>query len=208
MALTHSSGAHTRGESNERMEFLGDAVLGLVICELLYRQYEDFHEGEMTKIKSAVVSRRTCAEVSDELGITQLLFLGKGIEAHTLPDSVAAAVLESLIGAVYLDGGIEPAGAFIHRTMEPKVRAIVANQLAHNYKSALQQYAQRQWNLTPIYELLDEKGPDHARAFEVGVVIGGQRFPTAWANTKKQAEQLAAQAALVQLGVVEAPESV
>lgn len=207
LALTHSSFAPSRVESNERLEFLGDAVLGLVICEQLYRDHEDFLEGDMTKVKSAVVSRQTCAEVAAELGIGEMLFLGKGIGAYEIPSSLSAAVLESLIGAVYLDGGLEPARQFILTHMIPKIRAVVANQHAQNFKSILQQYAQRRWGSTPNYELLDEKGPDHAKAFEVGVVIDGQRFPTAWGNSKKFAEQMAAKQALQTMGVVD-PDAV
>lgn len=201
-SLTHSSVANTRLESNERLEFLGDSVLGLVVCEQLFREYEDFLEGDMTKVKSAVVSRRTCAEVADELGLADMLFLGKGVGGHGLPHSVSAALLESVIGAIYLDGGLEPAKEFILRHMGPKIQAVVANQHAQNYKSMLQQYAQRHWNSTPYYEILDEKGPDHSKAFEVAVVVAGRRFESAWGNSKKESEQLAARAALEELGAV------
>lgn len=194
--------ARTRTESNERLEFLGDAVLGLIICEKLFRDHEDFQEGDMTKVKSAVVSRRMCAEVSDELGITDMLLLGKGIGGRHLPPSLAAAVLESIIGAIYMDGGLAPAETFITQHMSAKIEAVIANQHSQNFKSILQQYAQRQWNSTPYYELLDEKGPDHSKAFEVCVVMDGRRFCSAWGNCKKESEQLAARSALLELGVI------
>ncbi len=206
-ALTHSSIAPNRTDSNERLEFLGDVVLGLVVCEKLYRDHEDYQEGELTKIKSAVVSRRICAEVAEGLGIPELLHIGKGFGRRGLPTSLAAAVLESVIGAIYIDGGLEPARTFIVEHMGPQIDIVIANEHADNFKSLLQQYAQRVWGATPCYELLDEKGPDHAKAFEVGVHCGGQRFPTAWANNKKDAEQLAARAALEELGQVEPDES-
>src|SRR4051812_18624098 len=109
-ALTHTSGANTRGASNERLEFLGDAVLGLVTCEQLFLRFPDYQEGDLTKIKSVVVSRRTCARISRNLNLGDFLFLGKGMHLHTaVPSSLLADVFESLVAAVYLDGGLEPA---------------------------------------------------------------------------------------------------
>ena len=124
--------------------------------------------------------------MADELGITEMLFLGKGIGTHTLPHSLAAAVLESLIGAIYIDGGIEVARDFITRHMTAKIDAVIANQHSLNYKSILQQYAQRHWSTTPAYETLDEQGPDHAKAFEVSVVVDGRRFATPGATVKSR----------------------
>src|SRR6266550_7755422 len=109
-ALTHTSGADTRLASNERMEFLGDSVLGLVVCEQLYLRFPDYQEGDMTKIKSVVVSRRTCARISRVLNLGDFLFLGKGMHLHSVvPASLLADVFESLVPAIYLDGGLEPA---------------------------------------------------------------------------------------------------
>src|SRR5215813_3939486 len=107
-ALTHASGANTRLASNERLEFLGDAVLGLVTCEQLYSRFPDYQEGDMTKVKSAVVSRRTCARFSKELNLGDFLFLGKGMHGHAVvPSNLLADVYESLVAAIYLDGGLE-----------------------------------------------------------------------------------------------------
>jgi ribonuclease-3 len=202
-ALTHSSVATTRLESNERLEFLGDAVLGLVICERLYRTQARATEGQLTQVKSVVVSRATCAAVADETGLTEAMRLGRGFALSDVPPSMAAGLLESVIGAIYLDGGLEPARAFILKTMERHMDAVLANQYSLNYKSILQQYAQREWNCTPEYEMLDEKGPDHAKAFEIGVFSNGRRYPSAWGSNKKQAEQLAARAALLEVGAVD-----
>src|SRR5262245_41108601 len=114
LALTHASVAEARVQSNERLEFLGDAVLGLVVCEHIYSTFPDLLEGEMTKIKSTVVSRHSCAALTVKLGLGQFLSLGKGMRVHeTLPQSLAAAVLESIVAAIYLDGGLEPARAFL-----------------------------------------------------------------------------------------------
>ena len=202
-ALTHSSVAHNRQDSNERMEFLGDAVLALVVCRELYDHADELTEGEMTKIKSAVVSRSTCAVLAEEIGLCDQLVLGKGMSRRgQLPLSVAAAVFESIIGAIYLDGGLEPASDFILRYICPHIDEALANEHQENFKSMLQQHAQRRLGLTPDYQLLDEKGPDHSKCFEVAVSIEGKHFPSAWGMTKKQAEQGAAKLALAELGLL------
>src|SRR5216684_3936193 len=113
-ALTHSSGADTRLASNERLEFLGDAVLGLITCEQLFLRFPDYQEGDLTKIKSVVVSRRTCARISRLLNLGDYLFLGKGMNLHhVVPASLLADVFESLVAAMYLDGGLEVAKHFV-----------------------------------------------------------------------------------------------
>ena len=201
-ALTHASIADNRLDSNERMEFLGDAVLDLIVCEALYHKFPQYQEGDLTKVKSAVVSRRTCAEVSKETGLVDLLIIGKGISSReALPSSLAAAVYESIVAAIYLDAGFEVVKAYVLRTMTPKIDVIAANTHQHNYKAVLQQHAQKVLSATPIYELLDEKGPDHSKCFEVCVAIGGRRFTSAWGPNKKTAEQKAALLALEELGV-------
>jgi len=206
-ALTHASIADTRLESNERMEFLGDAVLDLIICEHLYLKFPEYQEGDLTKIKSAVVSRRTCAEVSNETGLTDLLIIGKGISSrNSMPSSLAAAVYESIVAAVYLDGGFDVIKEYVLRTMGPKADAIASNAHQQNFKAVLQQHAQKVLGATPIYELLDEKGPDHSKCFEVGVTVGGRRFTSAWGPNKKMAEQKAALLALEELEVLDQKE--
>src|SRR5438067_10162579 len=119
-ALTHTSGANTRLGSNERLEFLGDAVLGLITCEQLYLRFPDYQEGDLTKIKSVVVSRRTCARISRLLNLGDFLFLGKGMHGHAVvPPSLLADVFESLVAAIYLDGGLEAARRFILQYVGP-----------------------------------------------------------------------------------------
>ncbi|MEM0915148.1 MAG: ribonuclease III [Planctomycetota bacterium] len=203
-ALTHASSADDRLTSNERMEFLGDAILGYVVCEALFERFPDLHEGDLTKIKSAVVSRRACAAVSRRIGLVEQMHLGKGMaEASDVPASVAAAVLESLIAAIYLDGGMDPARAFVLAHMGALIDEAADSAHQHNFKSLLQQHAQRTLPTTPRYVLLDEKGPDHCKAFEVAAEVDGRRFSSAWANSKKEAEQKAAMQALVELGIAE-----
>jgi len=208
LALTHASVAATRVQSNERMEFLGDAVLSLCICQDLYERHSDLLEGQMTLVKSAVVSGETCAVVAEELGLCDLLHLGKGITgAGGVPQSVAAAVFEAIIGAIHVDGGFGPACEFILRYMRPHIDEALASEHQHNYKSILQQHAQRRWSATPGYRVLDEKGPDHSKCFEISARIGNRTFPSAWGRTKKEAEQRAAMQALLELGILELDEA-
>jgi ribonuclease-3 len=199
-ALTHASGADHRLSSNERLEFLGDAILGFVVCEQLYQQFADQLEGELTKLKSVVVSRQTCAKISQALGLREFLVLGKGMTTHpVVPPSVLSDVLESLIAAVYLDGGVEAAREFILAYFGPEIESAAAGDLGGNYKSLLQQFAQREHGVTPTYHLLDEKGPDHSKCFKIAAQIGRQRFAPAWGRSKKESEQRAAQNAICQL---------
>src|SRR6516165_8329615 len=199
-ALTHTSGADTRLASNERLEFLGDAVLGLVTCEQLYTRFPDYQEGDLTKIKSVVVSRRTCARISKLLNLGDYLFLGKGMHMHTaIPASLLADVFESLVAAIYLDGGLEPAKAFILKYVGPEIEEVAEGAHGGNFKSLLQQVAQREFNATPQYMLLDEKGPDHSKCFKIAAVIGRHHYHAAWGRNKKEAEQKAAMNALAQI---------
>ena len=199
-SLTHSSIANTRVESNERLEFLGDAILGMVVCEELYRRFSEWMEGDLTKLKSVVVSRRVCAEIADQTNLTELLILGNGLGGRgALPTSLRAAVFEAVVGAMYLDGGLEPAKRFILQTMTPYLDQAADKDTHENYKSDLQQFAQRHLSGTPQYETLDEQGPDHSKCFEVCVVIAGERFSGAWGPSKKEAEQAAAKRALEEL---------
>ncbi|HWL95270.1 MAG TPA: ribonuclease III [Phycisphaerae bacterium] len=203
-ALTHASIANNRLESNERMEFLGDSVLGMVVCTYLFEKYPEYLEGELTKIKSTVVSGKTCAQISEDLGLSEHLFLGNGISARSkLPTSVMAAVFESLIAAIYLDAGVEVARKFILKFLTPHIDHVATSEHHHNFKSQLQQHAQRDMSSTPVYELLDEKGPDHSKCFEVAVCIAGRRFPSAWGPNKKEAEQKAAYNALLDLNMIQ-----
>jgi ribonuclease-3 len=199
-ALTHASSADHRLESNERLEFLGDAILGAVVCEMLYTAFPDSLEGELTRIKSVVVSRRTCAKISKRIGLEAFLILGKGMGSPELtPDSVQAAVFESLIGAIYLDGGYNTVRRFLEPHVRPEIDEAADEQGNQNYKSGLQQAAQRQFGETPTYLLLDEKGPDHSKCFKVAAQVGPRRFAAAWGPNKKDAEQRAACNALCQL---------
>jgi len=164
-ALTHASGAEHRLASNERLEFLGDAILGFVVCELLFRQFPQFLEGDLTKLKSVVVSRQTCTKISEALGLQEFLILGKGMTTHpTVPPSVLADVFESLIAAIYLDGGDPAARQFIHAYIAPELELAAAGEVGGNYKSLLQQFAQREFGNTPTYTCSMRRAPTTASA--------------------------------------------
>lgn len=208
LCLTHASIARTRLESNERLEFLGDAILGAVVCEMLYREFPEETEGELTRIKSAVVSRTTCARFSQELGLDRFLMLGKGLGGYqSVPHSVMAAVFESLVGGIYLDGGFSAAHTFVSRMVQPEIRRVVASVHGDNFKSLLQQYVQKTQSEPPVYRLLDEKGPDHSKCFQIAVTLGDRQFVSAWGPNKKIAEQRAAENAWCELHALPLPHS-
>lgn len=199
--LTHSSSAETRLDSNERLEFLGDAVLGLIICEHLFQLFPDQREGQLTQMKSWLVSRQTCARVARALNLEPLIFVGRGLQQ--IPESILSAVVESLIAGVYFDGGLESARAFILSAFGEELR-LCRPLDAENYKSQLQEYTQRELSCTPEYFVQEESGPDHAREFLVAARVGDCTFPSGRGRSKKEAEQQAARNAL--LGLL-SPES-
>ena len=202
-ALTHSSAASGKLDSNERLEFLGDSVLGLVICQALFEKFPNYLEGDLTKIKSKLVSRKTCSLLANQLNIDDILNVGPGMQKNrALQGSIAAATLEALIAAIYIDGGFEAANTFVLRFFGPLIEQSDADEHQENYKSALQQYAQQNLDCSVSYEILDEKGPDHNKCFESAAVMKHKRYPSAWGTTKKEAQQKAAYNALVELGVI------
>lgn len=199
-AVTHASGAKHRLASNERLEFLGDAILGFIVCERLFHAFPESLEGDLTRIKSVVVSRETCSRLSRQLGLADFLIVGKGLAvARPVPDSVLSDMFESLIAAVYLDGGMEAVRPIVERLLGPEIDKVVSGETGSNHKSLLQQWAQRDFGLTPTYEVLAEQGPDHSKSFHVSAQIGTRRYAPAWGRNKKEAEQRAASNALVEL---------
>lgn len=199
-ALTHTSGANTRLASNERLEFLGDSVLGLVTCEQLYLRFPEYQEGDLTKVKSVVVSRKTCARFSLELGLGDFLFLGKGMACTVeMPSNLLADVFESMVAAIFLDGGWEEAKKFVMSHIQPEIERVAEQAITANSKSLLQQVSQREFGGTPRYYLLDEQGPDHDKCFKVAAEVSDHRFPPAWGRNKKEAELKAALNALAEI---------
>ncbi len=205
-AITHSSIANCRRDSNERLEFLGDSILGFVVCEYLFHRFPDLLEGDLTKIKSYVVSRRTCGQIGKEMDFASLLVVGKGIGSPgQVPASLLANAFESIVGAIYIDGGIDPAKAFLMPHLERFVAEAIDGGLDINFKSELQQYAQKRFGLPPYYHLLSDSGPDHSKWFNVAAQVDKKVFRAAWGKNKKQAEQRAAANALAELANKEIP---
>jgi ribonuclease-3 len=199
-ALTHASGASHRLESNERLEFLGDAVLGLTVCHWLFEDYPEYNEGDLTKIKSAVVSRRSCGKVACALGLDRCLIVGRGVTRNrSFPRSLVSDVFESVVAAMYIDGGGVIVTQRLKQWLAEEVRLAVESQGAGNFKSTLQQYAQRELSNTPIYRMVRESGPDHRKSFLIAAVIADRQFTAAWGSNKKDAEQRAASNALAEI---------
>ncbi len=195
--LTHASASKTRLESNERLEFLGDAIMGAVVCEMLFELFPSAAEGELTRIKSIVVSRTTCALIARELDLERFLVVGRGVSSTArTPGSILAALLEALFGGIYLDGGYESARSVVRSKLTHKIASAAQSETGVNFKSLLQHLTQKNYGQTPLYTVLDEKGPDHAKCFQISAVINGQVYPGAWGPCKKAAEQRAAHNAL------------
>lgn len=204
LSLRHASISESRLDSNERLEFLGDAILGMIACERIFNLYPTYLEGEMTKIKSLAVSRKICAKIAIEMGLDQLILVGKGMKTQaSLPQSLAAAVLESVIAAVYMDGGMDSVRGFLEPQLDPLLEEAVNSGHQHNFKSVLQQHAQKELNASPIYRILNEKGPDHSKSFQIAVELDGKKHDACWGLSKKAAEQSAAYLALVSMGLID-----
>ena len=198
--LTHASASRTRLESNERLEFLGDSIMGAVVCELLFEQFPTSDEGELTRIKSIVVSRMTCALIARELDLERFLVVGRGVSSTArTPGSIMSALLEALFGGIYLDGGYEAARTVIRSKLADKIDSAALSETGVNFKSLLQHLSQKNHGQTPVYTVLDQKGPDHSKCFLISAVIAGQAFAGAWGPSKKAAEQRAAHNALATL---------
>jgi ribonuclease-3 len=182
------------------MEFLGDAVLGYVICNHLYERLPNTPEGEMTKVKSSVVSRSTCQKICKQLGLDKFLILGRGLGcSNKIPDSIFANTLEAFIAAVFLDGGMDEARKFVLRVFRDDIAEMLKDSDAHNHKSVLQHHCQKYEGHIPEYKVLAVQGPEHRKSFNIQVRVGSRTFPSAWGVTKKEAEQRAAENALAVL---------
>jgi ribonuclease-3 len=212
-ALTHRSRVHEdgmSGEDNESLEFLGDAVLGLVVAEWLYRECPDADEGRKSKIKAALVSRSSLASIAERLDVGSALRLGRGEEktGGRRKQALLADACEALIAAVYLDGGLDAARALLLRELGPGLDRVrrpgLITALTGDYKSALQEWLQARSEPPPVYRIASEIGPDHRKSFEVEVCLDDRVVGRAEGRTKKEAEQGAARTALVAVGALEA----
>ena len=197
LALTHASTGADR--NNERLEFLGDAVLDLIVAEELFRREPVLSEGEMTELKARVVSRQVLAEAARALDLGERARIGHGMRNRALPRSVLANLCEAVIGAVYLDAGLEAARGFALEALRAPLDDLGEAGDARNPKQTLQQLGQLETGVPPAYVLLEERGSAHAKAFRVAAEMGGRRFPAAWGRTRKEAERWAAHEALLVL---------
>ena len=205
-ALSHSSYANEHRaahlNSNERLEFLGDSVLGFVTAEFLFVQHPDLPEGDLTRIRAALVCEQSLYEVARKLELGKYLKLGRGEEAGGGRErtSILADATEAVFAAVYLDGGIGAASQLIHRVLLDAEKEEAVEERRKDYKTALQELIQRTLGRTITYQLVEETGPDHCRVFVMEVSVDGQVSGRGEGRSKKEAEQAAAKAALKLLG--------
>jgi len=198
-ALTHKSYAFEQGTArhNERLEFLGDSVLAVVVASHLFDIFPDQDEGHLSKLKATLVSRATLARWAGDIGVGRHVLLGSGEESTGGRErpSILSNALEALIGAVYMDGGYEQASMLLHRLFLDQHEKIEEQ----DYKSGLQEIVQKQHKVPPSYRLLETTGPDHDKTFTVKVMLGSRTLGIGEGKTKKEAEQAAAQDALEQM---------
>ena len=205
-ALSHSSYANehrnARLNSNERLEFLGDSVLGFVTAEYLFAGHPDLPEGDLTRIRAALVCEQSLYEVARKLDLGRYLKLGRGEEAGGGRErtSILADATEAVFAAVYLDGGIQAASALIHRVLLNAERESAVEERRRDYKTALQELVQRQADQVLSYRMVGEHGPDHAKVFSAEVLLNGKSIGSGSGHSKKEAEQSAARSALAYLG--------
>jgi len=204
-ALTHKSRAAEDASGgvadNESLEFLGDAVLGLVVADTLYHQYPDYNEGQKSKVKAAVVSTQSLARQAEAISLGDHMILGRGEEktGGRFKQALLADAYEALIAAIYLDGGLDAAGGFLRRELKEAIDAGSAQTFAPDYKSALQERVQALGHPLPEYRLSGAEGPDHRKTFTIEVVVNGDVLGSATGRAKKEAEQEAARLALARL---------
>jgi ribonuclease-3 len=183
--------------SNERLEFLGDAILNFVVTEKLYEEFPQLSEGELTEIRATLVCRDTLAELASSLKLGDWLLLGRGEEANggRVKESNLANAMEALIGALYLDQGITETRRFILRQLKPELEEIKAGKITPNYKALVQELVQGQKKPTPVYRLVEATGPDHSKQFTAEILVEGEALGKGVGKSKKVAESQAARAA-------------
>jgi ribonuclease-3 len=206
-ALRHPSYTHENpkaGEHNQRLEFLGDAVVGLVVAEALVRRFPDAREGQLTRWRAALVSERPLARAAKQIGLDTLVLLGKGEHSGGGRDrtSVLCDAFEAVTGAAFIDGGLDAARTLVEAVLGSALDTICAD-AQFDYKSQLQEWVQARCGVSPSYEVTSMSGPDHDRRFEVSIAVAGKVVASGTGTNKKTAEQDAARQALEQLGVEE-----
>lgn len=209
LALTHSSYANEKKRckmmSNERLEFLGDSVLNIVISENIYLKYSNLDEGEMTKARSLIVCETSLVKCANKINLDKFLLLGKGEEltgGRSRP-SILSDAFEALIGAIYIDGSIRSARKFINNNMKEVIEQALSGNEHLDYKTQFQEVIQTKGDIKISYEVLGEKGPDHDKTFVSQVKVGNKPMGAGKGKSKKEAEQKAAKNALSKLGIKE-----
>lgn len=207
-AITHKSFANENPKEaspfNERLEFLGDTILALIISEYLFRTYPEFTESQLSKIRAYAVQESTLAEIAKRLHIGVHLRLGKGEErtgGRTKP-SLLANAFEAVLGAVYIDGGLKKANDLALRNLKDKINDVVTSNLIFDFKTKLQEVVQAQFGVLPRYVTHKEEGPEHEKIFEVEVFIKNNLYGIGRGRSKKAAQQMAAEAGLKKIHVV------
>jgi ribonuclease III len=206
-ALTHKSYTHERkmksDHHNEKLEFLGDSVLGLIISEHVFNSYPEVTEGGLSKVKSVIVSANVLSDKAKKINLSEYVLLGKGEEksgGRTRP-ALLADVIEAVIGAVYLEGGLAAAKKFVLNILAEDVDNVFSGRIEKDYKTLLQEHYQKTHKLAPRYDIIREWGPDHNRNFEAACIVHGKTLATGIGKNKKEAEQIAAQEAVKVLGI-------
>lgn len=201
-SLVHRSYVNESGngkiDDNERLEYLGDSVLGLIINEYIYNRFYDYPEGDLAKIKSAVVSETTLAKIARELNLGSFLLMGKGEELSGGRDrtSILANSFEALIGAVYLDSGLKNCRKFVLSLLKKDIERIDSMTYLRDPKTTLQEYVQKKYRERPVYEVVEETGPDHRKEFIVRLMIDGKEAARGKGSSKRKAEMYAAETVL------------
>lgn len=204
-ALTHKSFAKEKREDtelfNERLEFLGDAVLGLVICDYLFSTYPQYTEAEFSKIKAYVVQESALADAALKFGIGSFLYLGKGEETSggRKKPSLLANAFEAVLAAIYIDGGLKRSREFVLKNLEGKIKALIRRKLLFDFKTRFQEIAQERFKVLPKYRVHKEDGPEHMKIFEVDVFIKNELYGSGKGKSKKEAAQNAARVGLRKL---------
>jgi ribonuclease-3 len=206
-ALVHSSFSNEHhnfaAKSNERLEFLGDAILDFVLSLMLYNNQANYSEGEMSKMRALIVCESSLNECAKEIGLGELIMLGKGEEANggrTRP-SILSDALEAIIGSIYLDGGMDEAQGFIMHLLGDTYQKAIKGMLFMDYKTALQEELQKSGDVVIQYKLMESSGPDHSKTFKISVHSNGKAIGVGVGKSKKDAEQMAARAALEKMGI-------
>lgn len=194
LALIHRSAVKEHSDSNERLEFLGDSVLGLVVASNLYKYFSHYSEGELARIKAATVSEDSLASIADSLKISDYIVFGKGelMSGGKTKKALLADAVEAIIGAFYLDAGFKASESFVSRVIKKQIKLVAQHERYEDFKSILQELVQQKFKVLPRYRLEKTEGPDHDLRFWVSLDIDGRKFGPCLGKTKKDAEQAVA----------------